>query len=96
MRAIILAAALCSLAIGDAIGLAPNTEPQPEPQAEPSASPADGPDTRGDASRRQLCLRHPNLYWCEEGPPFIANPKPLEHNGFCLRWPADPFCHERR
>lgn len=92
MRAIILAAALCSLAIGDAVGLAPD----PDSQAEPSASPTDGPDTRGDASRRQLCLRHPNLYWCEEGPPFIANPKPVPHNGFCLRWPADPFCRDRR
>lgn len=101
MRAIILAAALCSFAIGDAVGIAPQeqepkAEPPPSPAASPAASPAEGPDTRGDASRRQLCLRHPNLYWCEEGPPFIANPKPPAHNGFCLRWPADPFCRDER
>lgn len=87
MRAIILAAAICSLAIGSAWAFVPGQTDQ-HGQTET--------DTKGDASRRQICMRHPGLYWCEEGPPFIANPKPPPHNGYCLRWPADPFCRDER
>lgn len=77
---------------------APDPAPAPSPpsSAETSSPDRDGPDTRADSSRRQFCMRWPTDYWCLEGEPVIAAPKPPPHSGFCWRWPTDPFCRDER